>query len=180
MRDSDYHEKVVHGLELDGIWKLLQECPSKIAIYDRELLVICAHALKNVVNLEQERCGCIVISFLVPIERRVDVATRKTTDVNPHRLAHAMKSCAEFVADLFPRHGVLWMCLEIGEALIEDRLLPVGNRNAIGTRRDPVPQCLHVVDLIFDRQVIEAWRRNSERLRHSRRIARARVGAKRR
>jgi len=45
------------------------------------------------------------------------------------------------------------------EALGEQLLLPVLKRDLIRIGRDPVPQGLHVVDLLLNGQVVEAWRR---------------------
>lgn len=53
------------------------------------------------------------------------------------------------------------------EALGEQLLLPVLEGKLIRVGRDPVPQRLHIVDLILDGQIIETWRRQGQRHGHT-------------
>jgi hypothetical protein len=85
MRHCNYRDEVAFRPEVDRVWKLLEQGPPEIAMHNRELLVVLAHPFQDVINFEQERCGRVVISFLVPIERRVDIPARESTDPDAHR-----------------------------------------------------------------------------------------------
>ena len=66
----------------------------------------------------------------------------------------------------FPGTRVFGSPAMLGQTLVQKSLLPILQRNLTGRCGDAVPERLHVVDLILDRQRVEPWRR--QRLRHSR------------
>ena len=58
-----------------------------------------------------------------------------------------------------PRNGVIRIGLVLTETLVNQFLLPIGNRNVLRPRGDPIPQILHVIDLLIHRQTVESrWR----------------------
>jgi hypothetical protein len=85
VRHRHYRDEVASGLEVDRVREMLEQAPSEIAIHNRELLVALAHPFKDMIDFEQERRCRVVISFLVPVERRVDIAARNATDLYAHR-----------------------------------------------------------------------------------------------
>ena len=60
---------------------------------------------------------------------------------------------------LLPRLGLFRGAAMGSEALFQKSLLPLLERHLVDTRRDVIPERLHVVDLIFDWQRVEpGWR----------------------
>ena len=53
------------------------------------------------------------------------------------------------------------------EALFEHLLMPLWYGYVIRLRRDSVPKRLDVADLVFDRQIVKAWRRKWRAVRHT-------------
>ena len=47
-----------------------------------------------------------------------------------------------------------------------DLPVPFGNGNLLSGRRDPVPERLHEIDLLVDREIVEPWRRSGDYLGH--------------
>ena len=64
------------------------------------------------------------------------------------------------------------MLFVASQALSDDTEMPLGYRNLFRAGRDPIPEGIHVLDLILDRKVIEAGRSGREGLSMSRMIAR--------
>ena len=60
---------------------------------------------------------------------------------------------------------------QLFQAFVEDFTVPIRNRNRVGAGCDSIPQRLHVVDLLFDRQVVEAGRRQWDGFGHKARRA---------
>jgi hypothetical protein len=52
------------------------------------------------------------------------------------------------VDDFLPGAGFAGSCAMCGQALFEERLLPLMERHVVGGRRDAIPQRLHVIDLV--------------------------------
>jgi hypothetical protein len=44
-----------------------------------------------------------------------------------------------------------------GETLVQHLVVPFGNRYSVQLLSDSVPEQLDVVDLLLDRQIVEAW-----------------------
>ena len=53
-----------------------------------------------------------------------------------------------------------------GKALLKDLSVPFGNRYSVRLRSDSVPEQLDVVDLLLDRQIVEAGRGECQSVRH--------------
>jgi len=49
--------------------------------------------------------------------------------------------------------------LKIGQSLVQDLSMPVGNRHSVLFGSDPVPKCLDVFNLLVDVEFVEAWLR---------------------
>ncbi len=54
----------------------------------------------------------------------------------------------------------------LGKSLLENLAVPRRHRNPIFVGGDPIPEGLHVVDLLVHGQVVEASGRILERVRH--------------
>lgn len=64
--------------------------------------------------------------------------------------------------DLLPRSGFLRGSAMCREPLFQESLLPLLKRYLVDTRRDVIPERLHVVDLVFDRKRVEPWGRQRQ------------------
>jgi hypothetical protein len=53
------------------------------------------------------------------------------------------------------------------KSLLKELSLPIVQRNLVGVGRDPVPKGLHIVDLLFDRKIVEARGWHGKWLCHS-------------
>ena len=72
--------------------------------------------------------------------------------------------------DLFPRSGFVGGSAMCRETLFQEGLLPLLERHLVDIRRDVIPERLHVVDLVFDRERVEPRGRQRQGMGHVRTI----------
>lgn len=89
----------------------------------------------------------------------LDVEFRLGPNVEPGHLSAGAKVLLNAFHHLSPRPRVTGRLTMRREALLQQNLLPLVQRHLVNARRDAVPERLNVVDLIFDSQALEPWRR---------------------
>ena len=73
----------------------------------------------------------------------------------------------KITSNLIPWTTTFAVGLQSISTLLKQLEVPRRRRHVVGTTRDSAPERLHVVDLIFDRKLVETRRRNGERLAHA-------------
>ena len=103
---------------------------------------------------------------LVPEGCFKGVGLRLRPDLQPRHLPAGLKSALNSVDNVSPRLGIPWRSAMGRKPLFQEGLLPLLKRHLVRARRDPVPQRLHVLDLVLDEQGVKSWRRQGQRMWH--------------
>jgi hypothetical protein len=109
--------------------------------------------------------------LVIPRRGSLDVGLRQRP-YNPLAVHRRCLALAQLVAEAFaddvPARACARIRVVILQTFLEDVAVPFGDRNLLWCRSDPVPQGLHVRDLIIDREVIKSGGRQWDRLGHVR------------
>ena len=86
------------------------------------------------------------------------MARRKFVEDGPQHLpARGTQAVLNPFDDFLPRPGIARRATMGSQTFLQQSLLPFLERHLIDGGCDPVPQRLHVVDLLFNRERIESW-----------------------
>jgi hypothetical protein len=83
-------------------------------------------------------------------------------NVEPGHLSAGAKASLNALDNFSPRPGVAGSLAMGREPLLQQSLLPLVQGHLVDTGGNAVPQRLYVLDLIFDWQVLEPWRRQRD------------------
>lgn len=76
-------------------------------------------------------------------------------NLQPRHLRTGAEAMPYSLDDLLPRSGFRRGSAMCRETLFQEGLLPLLERDLVDTRRDVIPERLHVIDLVFDRKRVE-------------------------
>jgi hypothetical protein len=174
MQYGKYNHVIIARSKVNGVRKGVQQRSSDITAYRGELEWPLSNAVEGSIDLREESLRETGSFVLVPPRGIVEIGLREWPNDEP--ASHcgsvvAIELLAEpFLNDL-PGVTRVGIGLEILQALVDDFVVPVWNRDGLRTRGDSVPQRLQVVDLLVDRQVVETGRRQRDWFGHEARPA---------
>ena len=126
---------------------------------DRELQRSLLNAHERRAKLIEEFCPEATALTLIPRASLLDVEFCLRPNVEPGHLWAGAETVLNSLDDFPPWPRVAWRLTMRGEPFLQQGLLPLVKGHLIDAGGNAVPQRLHVVDLVFDRQGVEPRRR---------------------
>jgi hypothetical protein len=160
----DRRDLVVQGEE-DSKRKAMEDCPPDVAEDSGELARRLLDALKRRTGSLEELHTQTRPLALIPNRRLEGIHLRLRANPQPGHLARSQPPL-ETLENLLPWKSFVWSCAVGGQPLLQEFPLPVGKRHLIDASGDVIPERLDVCDLLIDRELVKARRRQRQGSAH--------------
>lgn len=173
MQYGENHYRVFRDQEVDGVRKRVQQSTSHVRRDERKLQGADAQPIEQFIGRVEEpeaQAGALV---LVPRRRPLDVGLCERSDDPPTRYDSLglTQLFSKPIPHDIPALASIGVCVVVFQAFVQHCSVPIRYRHLLGCCSNAFPQQLHVIDLLFDRELVESRRWDGNRLGHGSRPA---------
>jgi hypothetical protein len=164
MRNRQDRREISLNDEKHAEWKPVEDGPPVLAKHPRKAQRAFFDSREGCAKFDEECRSEAVPLTVVPSRRLEEIEFRFRPNVQPKHLPTGTQTLLNSLDDLLPGPCFIRRPAMRGEALRQERLLPLLQRNLVDVRRNVIPQRLDVLNLVFNRERVESRRRQRQRI----------------
>jgi hypothetical protein len=165
VHNGEYRQRIVVDREKHAEREAMKHSAPNIAENERELPRSILDPAENRAKLVGKFKPETVPFTLVPRSSVEGIEFSLWANVESRHLRIAAQAMLKSVHDVPPRLDIARRPPMSGKPFLQHCFLPLMKRHAVNASGNVVPQRLHIVDLIFDRELVES-RRQRQRMSH--------------